>query len=69
MAWLTPHQWETASAAMLNHAAVRTALDAVRAELARRPAFPHMTGDLDLERVLGEEEAGRLLVGCVSQDA
>ncbi|MGW2772452.1 hypothetical protein ACWC4C_07895 [Streptomyces olivaceoviridis] len=31
--------------------------------------FPHMTGDLVLERVLGEEEAGRLLAGCVSQDA
>ncbi|AEY93150.1 hypothetical protein SHJG_7883 [Streptomyces hygroscopicus subsp. jinggangensis 5008] len=40
MAWLTPHQWETASVAMLSHAAVRTALDAVRAELARRPALP-----------------------------
>ncbi len=31
--------------------------------------FPHMTGDLVLERVLGEEEAGRLLAGCVSEDA
>ncbi|KOG70720.1 hypothetical protein ADK77_12060 [Streptomyces antibioticus] len=30
--------------------------------------FPHMTGDLVLERVLGEE-AGRLLAGCVSKDA
>ncbi|KOV93593.1 hypothetical protein [Streptomyces sp. NRRL B-3648] len=31
--------------------------------------FPHMTGDLVLERVLGEEEAARLLAGCVTKDA
>ncbi|MEV5145407.1 hypothetical protein AB0L14_13410 [Streptomyces sp. NPDC052727] len=37
-----------------------------------RPAgrfLPHMTGDLALARVLGEEEAGRLLAGCASKDA
>ncbi|MFJ3230777.1 hypothetical protein [Streptomyces sp. NPDC086787] len=30
--------------------------------------FPTMTGDLRLERVLGPEEAARLLAGCVSKD-
>ncbi|CAL9374102.1 hypothetical protein [Streptomyces sp. enrichment culture] len=30
--------------------------------------FPHMRGDLVLERVLDQEEAGRLLAGCVTQD-
>ncbi|QTE02526.1 hypothetical protein [Streptomyces cyanogenus] len=30
--------------------------------------FPHMHGDLVLERVLDEEEAGRLLAGCVAED-
>ncbi|QJS08705.1 hypothetical protein HKX69_03500 [Streptomyces argyrophyllae] len=36
-----------------------------------RPAgrfFPHMRGDLVLERVLDEGEAGRLLAGCVAKD-
>ncbi|MBL1086123.1 hypothetical protein JK359_29880 [Streptomyces actinomycinicus] len=31
--------------------------------------FPHMTGDLVLERVLAPEEARRLLAGCVIKDA
>ncbi|MEV7687545.1 hypothetical protein ACFW1F_28855 [Streptomyces bungoensis] len=30
--------------------------------------FPHMTGDLRLERVLGADEAGRLLAGCVTKE-
>ncbi|WP_225826615.1 hypothetical protein [Streptomyces naphthomycinicus] len=30
--------------------------------------FPHMTGDLVLERVLDPEEAGRLLAGCVVKE-
>ncbi|WP_343335986.1 hypothetical protein [Streptomyces sp. SUK 48] len=36
-----------------------------------RPAgrfFPHMTGDLVLERLLAPEEAGRLLAGCVTKE-
>ncbi|MEW2130995.1 hypothetical protein [Streptomyces sp. NPDC005435] len=37
-----------------------------------RPAgrfFPHMTGDLVLGRVLGAEEAGRLLASCVTKES
>ena len=30
--------------------------------------FPHMTGDVVLERVLDAAEAGRLLAGCVTKD-
>jgi hypothetical protein len=30
--------------------------------------FPHMTGDLRLERVLEPAEAGRLLAGCVTKE-
>ncbi|MGW4493990.1 hypothetical protein [Streptomyces sp. NPDC004376] len=31
--------------------------------------FPHMTGDLVLDRVLGAEEVGRLLASCVSKES
>jgi hypothetical protein len=30
--------------------------------------FPHMTGDLVLERVLGEEETRSLLAGCAAAE-
>ncbi|MER6328751.1 hypothetical protein ABT298_05325 [Streptomyces sp. NPDC001034] len=30
--------------------------------------FPHMTGDLVLERILAPEEAARLLAGCVTKE-